>query len=64
MKRFSCSAVPIDYNYDMETAVDIGFRYQILDGTRSEESVCYDFDALEIGDSLTDEDGDQWTRTA
>lgn len=61
-KRFKCNATTAPENID--DAVCVGFAISIGGGTHDRGEVRARFDALEIGETLTDEDGDTWERIA
>lgn len=62
MKMFSCSATTAPET--LSDAVCVGFAIAIGNGTEDREDVRARFDALEIGETLIDEDGDTWERIA
>lgn len=61
-KKFTCGA--ICDNHSLDDAVCIGFAIAIGRGTEDRDDVRTRFDALQIGETLIDEDGDTWERIA
>lgn len=61
-KQFTCTALCLDYTLD--GAVDLGFGFSIGNGLEDRDYVRARFDALDVGETLNDEDDDTWTRIA
>lgn len=61
-KRFKCNATTAPQ--DIDDAVCVGFAISIAAGDEDRGDVRARFDALEIGETLVDEDGDTWERIA
>lgn len=62
MKQFKCGEGLAFYNID--DAVDMAFGHTLHRTHLPEHQVLKWFNALEIGEILFDEDGDEWTRVA
>ncbi len=64
MKQFACTGLSSAEFADLNDAVELSFMHTMHRMRLPEHQVRTWFDALEIGETLYDEDGDKWTRTA
>jgi|GEM_PF-4750450 len=62
MKLFKCNVTLVPEQ--IHDAVAVGFAISIYAGDVSRAEIVARFDALEIGETLIDEDGDTWGRIA
>lgn len=60
--RFKMSNPQAFLLYDLEDAVDIAFGLSVEYGDYTQREIVDLFTSMEIGETLIDEDGDEWIR--